>query len=69
MSAYVDKETESQNNSHEVQQKEKQESATKCGKDLGTILILDSSSDEETENTYKEVETEVKVTNEMRQLY
>ena len=69
MSAYVDKETESQNNSKEVQQKEKQESDTKCGKDHSTILILDSSSDEETENTSKEVETEVKVTNEMRRLY
>ena len=69
MSAYVDKETESQNNSKEVQQKEKQESATKCGKDIDTIVILDSSSDEETENTSKEVETEVKVTNEMRRFY
>ena len=69
MSAYVDKETESQNNSNEVQQKEKQESVTKCGKDIETILIIDSSSDEETENTSKEVETEVKVTNEMRRLY
>ena len=69
MSAYVDKETESQNNSNEVQQKEKQESVTKCGKDIETILIIDSSSEEETENTSKEVETEVKVTNEMRRLY
>ena len=69
MSAYIDKETESQNNSKEVQQKEKKGSATKRGKDLETILIFDSSSDEETENTSKEVETEVKVTDEMRRLY